>query len=115
VPCDHLKKAAAQLEAFAPSAHQLQATFESLVLAPKSPVSPLMELAPTARDRYVLLSSNAIGAYLTVARFWIPPGTDSAGGVWSNPVVTVIGAPTPPVDAVPCPWLARRPSREPGR
>jgi hypothetical protein len=36
----------------------------------KSPVSPLMEILPTARDRYVSVSSNAIGAYLTVARFW---------------------------------------------
>jgi hypothetical protein len=35
----------------------------------KSLVSPLMELTPTARDRYVSLSSNAIGAYLMVARF----------------------------------------------
>jgi hypothetical protein len=83
----------------------LHAHFESLVLATmtaptKSPVSPLMELAPTARDRYVSLSSNAIGASLTVARFWIPPGTASAGGVWSNPVVTVIGALTPTVDGV---------------
>jgi hypothetical protein len=38
---------------------------------------------------------------LTVARFLIPPGTD-AGGVWSNLVLMVIGAPTPrTVDAVP--------------
>jgi hypothetical protein len=59
-----------------------------------------MELAPTARDRYVSLSSNAIGAYLTVVRFWIPPGTASGGGVWSNPVVTVIGAPTQTVNGV---------------
>jgi hypothetical protein len=54
------------LEAFAPSADQRQANFESLVLATmtaptKSPVSPLMEIAPIARDRYVSLSSNAIG------------------------------------------------------
>jgi hypothetical protein len=54
----------------------------------KSPVSPLMEPAPTGRDGYVSLSSNAIGADLMVARFWIPPGTDSAGGVWS--VLTII-------------------------
>jgi hypothetical protein len=54
----------------------LQANFESLVLATmsaptKSPVSPLMDIVPTACDQYVLLSSNAIGAYLTVARFWL--------------------------------------------
>jgi hypothetical protein len=30
----------------------------------------LMAILPTARDRYVSVSSNAIGAYLTVARFW---------------------------------------------
>ena len=105
VPSDHLKRTLTQLEAFTPSAVQLHAAhFESLVLATtmttqsKSPVaSPQMELAPTARDRYFSLSSNAIGAYLTVARFWIPPGTASAGGMWSQPVVTVIGAPTPTV------------------
>ena len=80
MPSDHLKRTLPQLEAFTPSAVQLHAHFESLVcttmtLQSKSPVaSPHMELAPTARDRYVSLSSNAIGAYLTVARFWIPPG-----------------------------------------
>jgi hypothetical protein len=67
----------------------------------KLPVSPLMEIAPTTYNRYVSLSSNAIGAYWTVAPFWIPPGTDGAGGVWSNQVLPVIGAPTLPVDAVP--------------
>ena len=104
-PSTPLKKDPFLLKAFAPSADLMHAHFESLVLATmttptKSPVSPLMEPAPTARDRYVSLSSNAIGAYLTVARFWIPPSTDSAGGVWSHPVVTVIGAPTPTVDGV---------------
>jgi hypothetical protein len=79
----------------ASSGQLLQANFESLVFATmtaptKSPVSPLMEIAPTARDQFVSLSSNAIGAYLTVARFWIPPGTD-AGGLWSHPVWPVIG------------------------
>jgi hypothetical protein len=57
--------------------------------------SLLLRRAPPlagARDQYV---------YLNVTRFWIPPGTDSACGVWSNPVLMVIGAPTPPVDAVP--------------
>jgi hypothetical protein len=54
----------------------LQVNFESLVLATLTapttlPVSPLMEIVPTACDRYVLLSSNAIGAYLTAARFWL--------------------------------------------
>jgi hypothetical protein len=62
----------ALLEAFAPSADQLRAHFESLVLATmtaptKSPVSPLIEIASTAHDHYVLLSSNPVGAYFTVA------------------------------------------------
>jgi hypothetical protein len=114
-----LKKTTAQTEAFAPSADQMRAHFESLLLAtmthpPKSPAthsdgitptplaeSPSEKSAPTARDRYASVSANAIGAYLTVARFWIPPGPDRTSGSWSNPVLTVIGAPTPTVDAVP--------------
>jgi hypothetical protein len=56
--CDSLKKTPAQMRVH----------FESLVLATmthltKSPVSPLVEIIPTACDRrYVSLSSNAFGS-----------------------------------------------------
>jgi hypothetical protein len=58
VPCDPLKKSPAQIEAIAPSADQMRANFESLVLVTttnptKSPAAPFEESAPTARDRYV--------------------------------------------------------------
>jgi hypothetical protein len=93
VLADPLKRTTAQIEAFAPSTDQMRAHFESLLLATMS--------APTARDRYASVSANAIGAYLTYARFWIPAGPDCTSGLWSNPVLTVIGAPMPTVDAVP--------------
>jgi hypothetical protein len=85
VQCDSLKKAPAQIEAFAPSADQMRAHFESLVLATtthsmKLPAAPFEESAPTARDRYVLLSSNALGAYLTVARLVRFRDVDSGHG-----------------------------------
>ena len=80
VHCDPLQKSKAQLEAIAPSSVQMRANFESLVIGPMTNPTKPHAAPPTARDRYLWVSSNAIGAYLTVARFWIPPDTHTGTG-----------------------------------
>jgi hypothetical protein len=111
----HFQKPTVQFGALAPSSDQMRAYFEALVISTMTNPTKSLAAPPTARDRYSSVSSHAIGAYLTVARFWIPPDTHSGlgpgapsdtrigtvSGGWSTPLLTVIGAPTPTVDALP--------------
>jgi hypothetical protein len=103
---DSFKKAPALLEAFAPSAdHQLRAIFESLVLATmtaptKSPVSASFDGdRPHCAWPIHLVVFQCYWSILDCCALLDPPGTD-AGGVWSNLVLTVVGAPRPTVDTV---------------
>jgi hypothetical protein len=66
-------------------------------------------------DRYSFISTNAVGGFLTAALFWIPPTSNpdvmtGAGGSWSEPVLTVIGAPPATVAAHPISHLATWPT-----
>jgi hypothetical protein len=61
--------------------------------APGSSGSPIS--IDFLKDHYHLLSTHAVGGFLVVARFWIPPLSSSdAEGTWSMPILTIIGAPT---------------------
>jgi hypothetical protein len=64
----------------------------------------------TPQERYKLLSTHAVGGFLAVARFWIPPSNDHTAGSWSVLVVTVIGTPTMTVDAVAVPRVTTWPA-----
>jgi hypothetical protein len=110
VPSDHLASDLDMAAKFAPTAPALQSAFEALYIqfvgatatqasTPSSSDPPSMPIGSPA-DRYHLLSTHAVGGFLAVTRFWIPPmlSTD-AEGLWREPVLTVIGAPTTMVDA----------------
>ena len=98
----------------APSGQLLSDAFESLCLElAKAPEFRSVEELLTRgthlaspRERYQSFSTQAVGGFLTVARFWIPPSPTLLEGGWSEPVMTVIGAPTTTVDATPVARLA---------
>jgi hypothetical protein len=100
---------------YAPMAKALKDAFEALYIhfigatanqasAPGSSDSPIS--IGSLKDRYHLLSTHAVGSFLTVACFWIPPlSSANAKGSWSMPVLTIIGAPTTTIDAKPVPRM----------
>jgi hypothetical protein len=102
---------------FAPMAQALQGAFEELYLhffgaaATQVPIPssspPLPMTIGSSKARYHLLSTHAVGGFLGVTHFWIPPMSFiDAEGTWSNPILMVIGAPTTTVDAQPVSCLA---------
>jgi hypothetical protein len=74
---------------FAPMAHALQGAFEELYLhfvgaaATQAPAPssspPLLMTIGSSKARYHLLSTHAVGGFLAVARFWIPPMSSACG------------------------------------
>jgi hypothetical protein len=102
---------------FALMVHALQGAFEELYLrfvggaATQAPAlsssTPLPTTIDSSKARYHLLSTHPVGGFLAVAHFWIPPMSSvDAEGIWSNPILMVIGAPTTTVDAQPVSRLA---------
>ena len=82
---------------FAPTAPALKGAFEELFLrfvgaaatqAPDPRSSPpIRTTIGSSKARYHLLSTHAVGGFLAIARFWIPPMSSAdAEGTWSDPV-----------------------------
>jgi hypothetical protein len=83
VPATNLLDDPDLMETFAPSgAVQLTTHFENLCLTlAKSPQSIDSDAALVSPSKcYWLISSHAVGGFLSVARFWVPPSDDGAEG-----------------------------------
>jgi hypothetical protein len=117
VPSENLASDLDMAATFALTAQALKGAFEELYLhfigaaATQAPAHcsspPLPMTIGSSKVRYHLLSIHAVGGFLAVAWFWIPPMSSAdAEGTWSDPILMVIGAPTTTVDAQPVSRLA---------